>query len=112
MVTGVPTGPAAGETALIFGLKSTAKVTPLLDWPSTVTTRFPVTAPGGTVTTSLVSCHPEAGQDAGIPPNVTVLFPGLDPKLLPLMVTLLPAGAAAGVTLLIVGAAMPATVAV
>jgi hypothetical protein len=83
MLTAVPTDPAVGDTPVIEGGTVTVKVTPLLASPFAVTTTLPVVAPLGTVTPMLVSLQPVA--DAIVPLNVTV--PWLDPKLLPVIVT-------------------------
>jgi hypothetical protein len=51
----------------------TVKVTPLLDWPATVTITGPVVAPAGTVVRILVALH-EIGA-ADVPLKVIVLVP-------------------------------------
>jgi hypothetical protein len=74
IVTEVPTAPEAGDKPVMLGPDAdTAKLTPLLADPATVTTTFPVAAPLGTGATMEV-----AVQLAGVavtPPNVTVLLP-------------------------------------
>ena len=79
----------------------TVKLEPLLAWPLTVTTTFPVVAPTGTGTTIVV-----AFQLVGVPVvplNVTVLLPWVAPKLVPLMVTEVPTGPEVGLMLVIAG---------
>src|SRR6266496_1722399 len=61
-----------------------------LGTPFTVTTMFPVVAPTGTGTEIEVSLQ-KVG-DANVASNVTVLVPGADPKLVPVMVMLAPTG--------------------
>jgi hypothetical protein len=71
IVTEVPGGPVLGLKMATVG--ATVKLTPLLAMPPTVTTTFPVVAPGGTKTTML-----DALQFDGVaaaPLNVTVLLP-------------------------------------
>jgi hypothetical protein len=71
IVTDVPTAPAVGERLFILGV--TAKVTPLLACPLTVTTTRPVVAFAGTGTAMLVAL-----QLVGVavtPLRVTVLVP-------------------------------------
>jgi len=63
----------------------TVKATPLLATPLTVTTTLPVVAPLGTGTEMLLS--PQVVGVAGVPLNVTVLVPGVTPKLVPVIVT-------------------------
>ena len=68
---------------------------PLLAWPPTVTTTFPVVAPAGTGTTMLV-----ADQLVGVALvalKLTVLVPFVAPKLVPAMVTDVPTQPIAGV---------------
>jgi hypothetical protein len=81
----------------------TANVTPLLAWPFTVTTAFPVVAPVGTMTVMLVADH--AGYEvASVPPNLTILVPLLAPKFAPVIVTVPPTGPLLELSELIVGA--------
>ena len=80
----------------------TAKLTPLLATPPTVTITFPVVAPVGTVATTLVALQ-LVTVVAGVPLNVTVLLPWLAPKFVPAIVTNVPTGPDAGLTLVIVG---------
>jgi len=79
------------------------KEMPLLVTPPTVTTTFPVDAPDGTGTTMLVA--DQLVGVAGVPLNVTVLEPLVDPKFAPAMVTTVPAAPVVGVTLVIDGVA-------
>ncbi len=60
IVTDVPTAPDVGLTLVILGGVVTAKVTPLLGVPFTVTTTGPVVAPAGTGATMLVALQPSA----------------------------------------------------
>ena len=71
IATEVLTGPDVGERIVMLG--ATAKGTPLLDRPPTVTTTFPVVAPEGTGTTMLVLL--QLVGVAAVPLNVTVLVP-------------------------------------
>src|SRR5579859_4872183 len=64
---------------------STVKLIPLLAFPPTVTTTLPVVAPEGTGATIFVLL--QLVGVAGVPLNVTVLVPCVEPKLEPLMVT-------------------------
>jgi len=86
IVTDMPTGPDAGIKLVMPGV--TAKPTPLLATPATVTTTFPVVAPLGTGTTMLVAL-----QLVGVeltPLNFTVLVPCVSPKPVPVIVTDVP----------------------
>ena len=78
--------------AIALGGTVTAKDTPLLATPPTVTTTLPVVAAAGTGTTMLVA--DQLVGVAAVPLNVTVLVPWVVPNMLPLMVTaiLFPAG--------------------
>jgi hypothetical protein len=108
MVTVVPTIPEVGDKPVMFGgVADTAKVTPLLAAPPTVTTTLPLTAPPGTGATMLV-----ADQFVGvavIPPNVTVLLPWGDPKPVPAIVTEVPTGPPEGDKLVMFGVTVKAT---
>jgi hypothetical protein len=85
------------------------KFTPLLATPPTVTTTLPVVAPDGTDVTMLAA--PQLVTVAVVPLKVTVLVPCEDPKLVPVMVTAVPAGPEVVDRLVIVGAgAEPVTV--
>lgn len=79
----------------------TVKLEPLLAWPLTVTTTFPVVAPAGTGTVTLVEDH--AVGVVAVPLNVTVLVPCVEPKFVPVMVTEVPTGPAVGFKLVIDG---------
>src|SRR5581483_5168181 len=85
-----PKTPVVGTKAAF-----TVNDTPVLETPPTVTTTFPVVAPSGTTTPTL-----EALQlgivTAFVPLKVTVLLPWLVPKLLPEIVTSVPADPAEG----------------
>jgi hypothetical protein len=101
-VTMVPTGPTFGDRVVMTGAELTVKVTPLLATPPTVTTTGPVLAPLGTVVVIELVVHAEG--TATIPLKVTVLFPWLDPKLPPAIVTTVPTGPTFGDRLVMVGA--------
>ena len=90
IATVVPAGPDAGFKALMTGSVPTVKVTPLLACPPTVTTTWPVVAPVGTVTVIEVSLQVVGG--AAVPLKVTVLVPWVAPKLVPVIVTVVPSG--------------------
>jgi hypothetical protein len=103
IVTTVPTGPLAGVRPVTLGavLVVTVNGFALLAAPPTVTTTFPVVAPAGTGTTTLV-----ADQLVGVavvPLNVTVLVPFVAPKFDPAIVTAVPTGPLTGVRLVIAG---------
>ena len=83
MVTEAPTAPETGDRLVMCGV--TAKLTPLLATPPTVTTTFPVVAPLGTGTTILVAV--QLVGVAAVLLNVTVLLPWVAPKPVPVMVT-------------------------
>jgi hypothetical protein len=76
---------------LIVGGGVIANATPLLAFPPTVTTTFPVVAPAGTTTTMSVDDQSRKVV-TGVPLKVTVLVPREDPKLLPYMVSDEPTG--------------------
>jgi hypothetical protein len=103
IVTALPTNPDVGFRLVMFGPAAvTAKVTPLLAAPPTVTTTFPVVAPAGTVTPMLVAL--QLVGVAAVPLNCTVLVPCVVPKFAPLIVTGLPANPDAGFRLVMLGA--------
>jgi hypothetical protein len=94
-VTDVPVGPELGDKLVIFGI--TMKK-PVLGTPPTVTTTviFPAGVPAGTDATMLVLL-----QLVGVtvvPLRVSVLVPCVEPKFVPLMVTLVPTGPCCGET--------------
>jgi hypothetical protein len=68
----------------------TVKFDPLLAWPPTVTTTFPVVAPTGAGTTMVVAF--QLVGVAAIPLNETVLVPCVAPKFAPVIVTGVPIG--------------------
>ena len=80
----------------------TVKVTPLLFVPFTRTTTPPVTALDGTGTAILVLLQLELFV-AVVPLNFTMLAPWLEPKLLPVIVTVVFVDPEVGLTLLIQG---------
>ena len=103
-VTPVVTLPKAAEvgTSEIFALEITLKLTALLVTPPTATATFPVVAPFGTDTTMLVAL-----QLVGVPVvplNLTRLVPWLDPKFVPVIVTVVPTAPEVGDTLVMLGA--------
>jgi hypothetical protein len=99
MVTEVPTGPEPGDRFVIPG--ATVKLAPLLPSPPTVMTTFPVVAPAGTGTTTLVAL--QLVGEAAVPLKVNVLLPWVAPKLVPVIVTEVPIGAELGDRLVIPG---------
>ncbi len=101
MFTDVPTSPHVGFRPVMFGVVGTVKLTPLLAWPETVTTTFPVVAPVGTVVTILVALQ-KVG-DESLPLNVTVLIPSVDPKFDPVIVTEVPTAPEFGLRLVMLG---------
>src|ERR1039458_5763917 len=68
----------------------TVKLSPLLDFPFTMTTTFPVVAPAGAATTMLVSV--QLVGSAAVPLNCTVLMHRAATKFVPVMVATVPAG--------------------
>ena len=71
-MTGVPAAPDVGDTLVMLGAGTvTVKLTPLLAWPPTVTTTFPVVAPVGTAATMLVAL--QLVGVAAVPLKLTVL---------------------------------------
>src|SRR5204863_246011 len=101
IVTAVPTGPDVGLSVLIDGGTVTVNGTLLLARPPTVTTTFPVVAPLGTATAMLVAL--QAVGVATVPLNATVLVPCVAPKFAPVIVTAVPTGPDAGLSVLIDG---------
>ena len=102
IVTLVPVGPDAGERLVILGVGRTVKATPLLGAPDAVMTMFPVVAPDGTDTTTVVLL-----QLLGLPTvplNLTLPLPWVAPKFAPLTVTEVPTRPEVGETLVIAGA--------
>lgn len=87
IVTELPTAPDCGFRLVMAEDDPTTNSTPLLENPFTVTMTFPVVAPTGTVTAMLEA--PQLVEFAGVPLNVT--NPGTDPKLVPVIVTGVPA---------------------
>ena len=75
---------------------------PLLATPPTLTTTFPVVAPAGTSTTTLVALQFVAVE--AIPLNVTVLVPCVAPKFAPVIVTDVPISPDVGFKLVMLGA--------
>ncbi len=110
IVTAVPTGPEVADRLVITGAEVgvTAKFTPLLTTPPTVTTTFPVVAPVGTDVARLVAL--QLVTVAAVPLNVTLLVPWVDPKFVPLIVTAVPTGPEVADRLVIAGAEVGVTV--
>src|SRR5260370_14068132 len=106
MVIGVPTAPELCERLVTLGVASTLNSTPLLAAPLTVATMLPLVAPLGTGTT--ISLLFQLVGVAVTPLNVTVLLPCGLPKPTPLIVTLVPAKAEAGLIHAIEGVAIAA----
>jgi hypothetical protein len=103
IVTDVPISPDAGFKLVMLGPGTvTVKFMPLLAAPPTVTTTFPVVAPAGTSTTTLVALQLVTVE--AIPLNVTVLVPCVAPKFAPLIVTELPTNPEVGLKLVMLGA--------
>ncbi len=75
---------------------------PLLATPPTVTTTFPVVAPAGTSTTTLVAL--QLVGVAVIPLNFTVLVPCVVPKFAPVIVTDVPISPDVGFKFVMLGA--------
>jgi hypothetical protein len=102
IVTPVPIGPEDGERLLIFGVGRTVNDTPLLGWPFTVMTTFPVLAAVGTVAT--IDVVPQLViVVAVVPLKVTVLAPCVVPKFAPVIVTEAPTAPEVGDTLDMLG---------
>ena len=66
-----------------------------------MTTTFPVVAPAGTGTTTLVAL--QFVGIASVPLNVTVLAPCVAPNVVPVSVTAVPTGPSTGASVVIVG---------
>src|SRR6266481_2190341 len=108
IVTEVPTNPEVGLKLVMLGPGTvTVKFMPLLATPPTLTTTFPVVAPAGTSTTTLVAL--QLVGVAVIPLNFTVLVPCVAPKFAPLIVTEVPTNPEVGLKLVMLG---PGTVTV
>lgn len=106
IVTDVPTVADVGDRLVILGAETTVKLLPALSTPFACRTTFPVVAPEGTVTTTLVSL--QLDTVALVPLNLTVLLPCVAPKLEPATVTAAPTAPVVGVRVEIVG--VPRTV--
>src|SRR4051794_12836109 len=79
----------------------TVKTTPLLAWPATVTMTLPVVAVEGMGTRMLVAL--QLFGVAVVPLKLTVLVPCVAPKFVPVIVTNVPTGPAAGERLVMLG---------
>jgi uncharacterized protein YjeT (DUF2065 family) len=103
IVTSVPTAPDVTLRPVIVGAGAvTVNVIPLLAWPPTVTTTFPVVAPDGTSTAMLVAL--QLVGVAAVPLNLTALVPCAAPKFVPVIVTGVPTAPDVTLRLVIVGA--------
>jgi hypothetical protein len=101
IVTDAPTAPVVGERLLTLG--NTVNATPLLFTPLAFTTTLPVVAPVGTVT--LIDVALQLVIVAGVPLNLTVLVPWVEPKPVPVIVTAAPTAPEVGDKLVMLGAA-------
>jgi len=90
---------------MLGGVTVTVKLTPALANPPTVTTTFPVVAPAGTVTATLVALQLVAA--AVVPLNLTVLVPWVAPKFEPVIVTEAPTNPEVGFKFVMAGVAAP-----
>ena len=108
IATRVPIGPAGGARLAIVGVGKTVNATPLLATPFTVTTTFPLVAAAGTGTLIVVPF--QLFGVAGVPLKVTVLVPCVAPKVVPVIVTTVPAAPESGDRLVITGAAVTVNV--
>jgi hypothetical protein len=106
MVTAAPTAPDVGLRLVMLGAALvTAKFTPALATPPTVTTTFPVVAPVGTGAVMLVAL--QLVGVAAVPLNLTVLVPCVAPKFAPVMVTAAPTAPDVGVKRVMLGVVVP-----
>jgi hypothetical protein len=106
IVTDAPIAPDVGDRLVMLGAV-TVNDTPLLappPVPPTVTTTLPVAAPVGTTALIVVAFH-DVMLAAVVPWKVTVLVPWLEPKLVPVIVTVAPAPPDVGDRLVMLGAA-------
>jgi hypothetical protein len=106
IVTLAPTEPLAGlKLAIVGAVDVTEKLGPLVAvCVPTFTVTAPVLAPAGTVT---VNCVVVAAETAAVVPlNLTTLLAGVLLKLVPTMLTVVPAGPLLGLKLEIVGLGM------
>src|SRR5437899_9771858 len=103
MVTAVPTGPCVGVKAVITGLGITVKLVALVALPPRVVTLIRPVVVLGTRAVRLVA---EAEVTvAGTTLNVTSFWLATGSKLVPVIVTAVPAGPLVGVKPVMVGAA-------
>ena len=101
MVTVVPTSPEVGVKLVMEGGPITVKLVVLVPVPlGAVTLTGPVVAPGGTVTVIDVA-ETTLNDVAGVVLNLTAVAPR---KLVPVIVTVVPAAPVVGVNLVAVGA--------
>ena len=107
IVTGTPIVADVGDRVVMLGRRPSVNVTPLLGNPPTVTTTGPVVVPTGTGTTILVSL--QVVGVAVVVLNRTVLVPFVAPKLAPAIVTTVPTGPDAGVSVVMDGTIVKVT---
>ena len=108
IVTEVPRTPDVGVRLVMLGGGTvTVKLIPALATPPTVTTTFPVVAPAGTFTATLVAL--QLVGVAAIPLNLTVLVPCVVPKFAPVIVTEAPTSPEVGFKLVMAGVAVVPT---
>jgi hypothetical protein len=88
IVTEVATGPDVGDRLVIVGVGRTVKLDPLLFTPLATRTTFPVVAPDGTVTITLVAL--QLATLADVPLKLTVPLPWVEPNAVPVIVTAAP----------------------
>src|SRR5580704_13869532 len=88
IVTAAPTAPVVIDRLEIVGAETTVKLNPLLFTPLANTTTLPVVAALGTVTFMLVAPH--VVTEAMVPLKLTVPEPCVDPKAVPVIVTVAP----------------------
>jgi hypothetical protein len=101
IVTELPIGPDAGEMPVIVADSITLNCTPLLVTPPTVTVTGPLVALFGTATVTLVLLQEEAL--AASPLKKIWLLLWLEPKSVPVTMTVPPTGAAGGLKLEMTG---------
>ncbi len=88
ITTVAPIAPVVIDKLVTLGADTTVKLDPLLFTPLANTTTFPVVAPLGTVTVTLVAL--QLVTVAAVPLNFTVPLPWLEPKFVPVMTTVAP----------------------
>ena len=102
IITDAPAAPLEGVIPEITGVGNTENCEALIPaTPLTVTDIGPDVAPEGTLTVMLVEV--EAVTVAGVPLNVTVLLAGVELKLVPVIVIVVPTAPLPGLKLVMVG---------